>query len=116
MLSKKITLPEEKMFPILISDRATFDIKDKAVPWRLIEPLRGSVLMWHNQTLERIAERGGLGVFEMYAHTKNLMPEMWLKLYPFAGPSKETKEMIKAWFEEWKKSWYQETQTTHPSK
>lgn len=42
------------------------------IPWDLVEPLRESCLKHHNQTLERLNERGGLAVRELYAHVNKL--------------------------------------------
>ena len=69
------------------------------VPWEKVEPLRGSCQRVHGQTLERLNERGGLGVEEMYAHVqaKGDMGRVWEL---FKAPQAE----ILAWFGEWLKS------------
>lgn len=42
-----------------------FPIQDAPdVPWSMMEPARGQVMRNHGQTLERLAERGGLGCYE----------------------------------------------------
>lgn len=48
----------ERMFPILGSDII------KAIPWAVLEPHSRQAERNHSQTLERLAERGGLGVDE----------------------------------------------------
>ena len=44
------------------------------IPWRLIEPGRDQALRNHDQTLEKLAQRGGLCPEEIYAvlHGKGL--------------------------------------------
>lgn len=58
-------------FPVLnhASDRkAAGDALVRSVPWSLVEPLRERCKHIHDQTLERLAERGGLGAEELWAH------------------------------------------------
>ncbi len=45
----------------------------REVPWVLLEPYRDSCIRLHGQTLEALAERGGLSHAEIYGHHKNLM-------------------------------------------
>lgn len=40
----------------------------RSVPWELVEPLRERCMSIHDQTLERLAERNGLGPEEIWAH------------------------------------------------
>jgi hypothetical protein len=42
----------------------------RSVPWSLVEPLRARCLLIHSQTLERLADRGGLGPEELWAHVQ----------------------------------------------
>ena len=52
-------MSDEKRFPVLR------DEKIKSVPWDIIEPHRQSAMKNHGQTLERLAERGGLSLAEL---------------------------------------------------
>jgi len=52
----------EKRFPVL---KSPGDIK--SVPWDLVEPHREQAMKNHQQTLERLAERGGLAWCELFA-------------------------------------------------
>jgi hypothetical protein len=42
------------------------------VSWRAVEPIRARCLRAHGQTLERLAERGGLSLGELWAHLNGL--------------------------------------------
>lgn len=79
------------MFRLL--DPQDVGIAIRSIPWRFVEPLRESCLRAHSQTLERLNERGGLGIEELYNHVKE-MP--WSTTAP-------PKEELKAWFEKWLK-------------
>lgn len=48
----------------------------RSVPWSFVEKFRQQALVNHDQTLERLAERGGLSPEEMYlaAHGRKLFP------------------------------------------
>ena len=72
------TVPEEEprsdtrdlaRFPILISpqDRLDYPSWPRTIPWKLIAPHAKQAYENHGQTLERLAERGGLGVVEAWA-------------------------------------------------
>ncbi|RVH56226.1 hypothetical protein CN213_15885 [Sinorhizobium meliloti] len=50
----------EPMFPIL------GDPIVKAIPWAAITPHEAQAMKNHSQTLNRLAQRGGLGVYEAY--------------------------------------------------
>ena len=52
---------DEKRFPILGHEWI------KSVPWSVVEPHREQAQRNHDQTLERLAERGGLGIEELTA-------------------------------------------------
>ncbi len=54
---------EEKRFPILQSP----DRLPQSVPWSIVEPHRRQAERNHSQTLERLAERGGLSWAELIA-------------------------------------------------
>lgn len=52
----------EKQFPIFGTPGII-----QSVPWRLVEPHRDQAMQNHGQTLERLAERGGLDWAELFA-------------------------------------------------
>jgi hypothetical protein len=52
-----------KVFPILQVDQ-TNGPQLSSIPWAMIEPHRKQALNNHSQTLERLAERGGLSEAE----------------------------------------------------
>jgi hypothetical protein len=49
------------------------------VPWELLVPFEGRAIANHEQSLERLAARGGLGVVEMIAvlENKNYLHVPW---------------------------------------
>ncbi|KKL12344.1 hypothetical protein LCGC14_2536710 [marine sediment metagenome] len=51
----------ERIFPVL------GDPNVRGVPWRIVEPHRKQAMTNHDQTLERLAERGGLSLDELVA-------------------------------------------------
>ena len=60
-------MSKQTFFPIL----TTYSIKSKSthpstIPWELIEPFREQAMRNHNQSLEKLASRGGLCVVELY--------------------------------------------------
>ncbi len=59
------------VFPLLDQDRTFREKKEliypKGVPWEFIEPHEGQALSNHDQTLRRLADRGGLSPQEMIA-------------------------------------------------
>ena len=58
----------EQRFPILPPRGSRYVVRDphvRDVPWELVEPLRDVAQQVHGQTLERLAERGGLSRFEL---------------------------------------------------
>jgi len=62
-----------KRFPILGDGRERLRVGDadpplRSLPWESVEPYRESCLAIHDQTLERLAERGGLSIEELWAH------------------------------------------------
>lgn len=52
---------KERMFPIMSEDGI------QEIPWSAIEPHRRQAEINHSQSLERLAERGGLGLCEAVA-------------------------------------------------
>jgi len=55
-------MTDDRRFPILD------DMELTSIPWSVVEPFRTSCKYVHEQTLERLAERGGLSLMELYAH------------------------------------------------
>lgn len=55
-----------KNFPILFSPSDKRH-KNEFIPWEIIETHREQAIKNHGQTLERLAERGGLSYRELYA-------------------------------------------------
>jgi hypothetical protein len=53
----------DRRFPILTSARIVGF--PESVPWSFVEPHRKRAMKNHSQTLERLAERGGLGWAEL---------------------------------------------------
>jgi hypothetical protein len=56
---------EEKTFPLIVSWREHFPFD--SVPWALVERHREQAKRNHDQTLERLADRGGLAPSELVA-------------------------------------------------
>jgi len=52
----------ERQFPIHPSDRKTI----ASVPWGLVAPFAERAARNHSQSLDRLAERGGLGLQELW--------------------------------------------------
>lgn len=50
-----------RRFPIMGRDR---DRPIKSIPWAMIAPHEAQAIRNHSQSLERLAQRGGLDVFE----------------------------------------------------
>ena len=73
-----------KTFPILFSysDRFKYPRPDelpRQVPWSLVEPHEAQARANHGQTLERLAQRGGLDPVELYLVLHNLpLQKIWL--------------------------------------
>ena len=72
-LKEKDVTSSERMFPILLSYRESREHPDcpKEVPWALVEPCRVRAQKNHSQTLERLAERGGLSPAELRCALEN---------------------------------------------
>lgn len=67
MSTKPTTPADARRFPIHSQDRRLIEGCPKSIPWSAIEPHREQAMKNHSQTLERLAERGGLGLDELYA-------------------------------------------------
>lgn len=87
------TAMPERRFKVL-------DAKDwgvpSTIPWSLVEPLRKSAMEGHNQTLERLDERGGLSVIELYVHVHQIP---WSTIYSW----NRKRDEVLAWFLAWTK-------------
>ena len=87
-----------KRFPVLFDEPHTREARarladiPRMVPWEKVEPLRASCMRMHDQTLERLAERGGLGISEFYVHVHGL------GIRSFKGL---TDDVVIPWFKEW---------------
>lgn len=68
----------------------------QTIPWSLVEPFRERSLKWHNQTLERINERGGFSIQELYVHFHDGKAEDF-----YQANQKQSLPKIVAWFKEW---------------
>lgn len=55
-----------QMFPILIGYEGTAGPCPRSIPWDVIAPYGGQAEVNHSQTLERLAERGGLSPVEAW--------------------------------------------------
>lgn len=57
----------ERMFPVLLGPREKRMAPDclRAIPWSAIAPYEDQAKRNHNQTLDRLAERGGLSPLEI---------------------------------------------------
>lgn len=55
-----------KQFPIMFSERSRIN-ESASIPWEVIAPHEQQALKNHGQTLERLAQRGGLSYGEAYA-------------------------------------------------
>ena len=62
-----------KEFPILYSykRKAKQDWPD-SIPWEIIAPCESRAKRNHSQSLERLAQRGGLGPLELYAVLRDI--------------------------------------------
>lgn len=72
--------PPSDRFPVLrgysrLEERAPFP---RDVPWALLAPHERRAILTHDQTLKRLAERGGLGLDEMAAI---LVDEDWWRYW-----------------------------------
>lgn len=68
-----------RTFPILDDhrrnrERDTCGTEVRSLPWSIVEPIRERALRFHSQTLECLAERGGLSPFELHCHLNGLDP------------------------------------------
>ncbi len=61
-------MSERKMFPIMDGG--------PSVPWEVLEPHESQALKNHNQTLQRLAERGGLDAGEAWCVVQGIYPSV----------------------------------------
>lgn len=68
-----------RRFPILLNkmQRAAYDCP-AFVPWELVAPHEKQAFANHHQSLERLAERGGLGPVELVAVLED---RRWWEMY-----------------------------------
>ncbi len=85
---------EGKRFPILGIDQRDIENhpeRPRNVPWAMLEPFEGNAKKNHDQSLQRLAERGGLDVTEMVAiiegHTIR-----WLRDQAESSPARSPRE------------------------
>lgn len=72
MTPKRAGAPEdaaviEKRFPIHSSEWRRNPFLPRSVPWSLVEGHEAQAQVNHYQSLERLAERGGLSICELWA-------------------------------------------------
>lgn len=73
-------MTDARRFPIIRGQsrlaQAIRDTWPRTVPWSFVEQFRAQAERNHDQTLERLAERGGLAPDELWlaAHGKSLFP------------------------------------------
>lgn len=73
-------MTDTRRFPIIRGQsrlgRAICDTWPRTVPWSFVERFRAQAELNHDQTLERLAERGGLAPDELWcaANSKALFP------------------------------------------
>lgn len=60
-------LVERRQFKLLLDDKARAAGCPQSIPWDAIAPCESQALANHDQTLERLNERGGLSPLEAYA-------------------------------------------------
>jgi len=56
----------ERQFPIIQPDRNRADDFPRSVPWDFVAPHEAQAMANHDETLQRLSERGGLSVEELY--------------------------------------------------
>lgn len=83
-------MSDERMFPVLYGyaweDRAELKAgAPRHVPWSMLAPHARQAMSNHHQTLERLAERGGLGLDEVCAVLED---RPWRRMTPGAALEK----------------------------
>lgn len=88
-----------RMFPIHSEDRRKLKTPPYAIEWAFLAPHEARAWANHDQSLERLAERGGCGWDELYAIVRNLSLRD-LRLVPLSLGA--FREAVLADFEKWK--------------
>jgi hypothetical protein len=93
----------ERTFPILLTyeDRRRGVSCPSSVPWKLVEPHRAQAMKNHSQTLERLAERGGLGPEELRAVVEGRGLRELLNAAHHADARWRIFERDVAWLKDW---------------
>lgn len=86
----------ERTFPILNYKRDNFPLA--SVPWEFIAPHEAQARRNHDQTLRRLAERGGLSAKEMLAVVTG---RNWLQMHAIDNPqaNRQLLQHLQAWKE-----------------
>lgn len=89
-----------KRFPVLPSQggRAEREMRERmncptSVPWAMLAPHEAQALSNHDQTLRRLAERGGLSPMEMICILEDRRWEPWEPAWAIT----KLKELVAAW-------------------
>ncbi len=80
------------------SERRTHPDFPSSIAWALVEPLRESCMRAHDQTLERLNERGGLSIAELYGHV--MAPNDWYRTVTTVTKPGSGVDVV-AWFHKW---------------
>lgn len=84
----------ERMFPVHPETRRHYPNAPVSVPWRLLEPHEAWAELNHSQTLQRLAERGGLSAGEIRCVVEH---RRWRTVKHDGGAEKEHVEWLIAW-------------------
>lgn len=84
-----------KDFPILMDNRKKFPECPGSIPWAMLAPHERQALRNHDQTLKRLAERGGLSTCEAMAVLED---RRWQKMDVKESISKLL-DLVKEWKE-----------------
>ena len=71
---------KDRRFPVLLSDRERWKHPrcPDSVPWAIVAPHAAQALKNHYQTLERLAERGGLSTTELMSVLHDSDYDAWV--------------------------------------
>ena len=84
------------MFPILIDYKIRNYTGIREVPWNFVEPARKQIETNHGQTLERLAERGGLCWYELLCGLQRQKLDFKIKIN-----NESCGDAVKQLLEEW---------------
>ena len=79
-----------KMFPVMAGEKFAL----RSVPWALVEPHEKQAWKNHGQTLERLAERGGLDPTELLAVLED---RRWRRTDEISYCAAEVANILSAW-------------------